>query len=90
MNVYKISKVMTEDDVIYDSSVICADTEEEALKLYPYLQHSKPIIRIGSNNSVLTYENKTNIKIELIGKADDDIKERNILTNCNVSCKRRK
>jgi hypothetical protein len=97
MNLYKISQEENSDNAFYDSAIICAEDEKEARTICPngrvfrdgrwWEQNDNGIETEEISNGYLdcshVWTEIENVKVEYIGKADDNIKRGVILSSFN-------
>ncbi|MGO2981580.1 MAG: hypothetical protein ACTID1_00240 [Pseudolactococcus laudensis] len=78
MNIYKLSQTINDDYETYDSCIVIAENEEEAIKIHPNGRQNWDTRGRKLENSYFVYENFDiddwveieDIKVELIGIAD--------------------
>lgn len=79
MNLYLISQNINDQYETYDSAVVAAENECDAIKIHPS----------GNDDNWGNYRNnawcdQSNVKVELIGKADNNIKRGVICASFNT------
>jgi hypothetical protein len=81
MNLYKISQDVNNDWDTFDSAVVVANSAEEAKKIIPYFTNQNidtlsnlPFLDLicGDHNSTDKWAKPEDVKVELIGVADND------------------
>lgn len=80
MNIYKISQDRNNYSYTYESAIVCAENEEEARRIHPDVNGT-----FSNRDWFLDCwcKNIKYIKVELIGKANDNIKKGVILASLN-------
>ena len=81
MNIYKLSQTINDDYETYDSCIVIAENEEEAIKIHPNGRQNWDTRGRKLENSYFVYENFDiddwveieDIKVELIGIADKSL-----------------
>ena len=81
MNIYKLSQTINDDYNTYDSCIVIAENEEEAIKIHPNGRQNWDARGRKLENSYSVYENFNiddwveieDIKVELIGIADESL-----------------
>lgn len=81
MNIYKLSQTINDDCNTYDSCIVIAENEEEAIKIHPNGRQNWDARGRELENSYFIYENfdiddwaeMEDIKVELIGIADESL-----------------
>lgn len=100
MNLYKLSQTINEDYDTYDSAIVCAENEEEARHIHPseFVTHYKdgkwygtyavaPYSEYETENcfrSWVKFEDLDQVKVELIGEAEANIKKGVVLASFNA------
>lgn len=81
MNLYKISQDVNNDWDTFDSAVVVADSAEEAKKIFPRFTNSDIdnlnnfqflTLIFGDENNIDMWAKPEDVKVELIGVADND------------------
>lgn len=81
MNIYKLSQTINDDYETYDSCIVIAENEEEAIKIHPNGRQNWDARGRKLENSYFVYGNFDindwveieDIKVELIGIADKSL-----------------
>lgn len=79
MKLYLISQYENTDYDTYDSAVVCAETEEEARMIHPGKDEWD-----GEMDKYDTWCAAKDVKVELIGIADDSVKEGVVCASFNA------